>query len=90
MRKFIFLLLLIAPSLHISAQEFDQTYLKSLPEAVRDDIEERMIEQKASEKASYRLSETDSGIKLQITIIYSGAIFLTACKHLLCLLVHQI
>ena len=63
MRKFIFLLLLVAPSLHISAQEFDQTYLKSLPEAVRDDIEERMIEQKASEKASYRLSETDSGIK---------------------------
>jgi protein involved in polysaccharide export with SLBB domain len=63
MRKFIFLLLLVAPSSHISAQEFNQTYLESLPESVRNDIAERMIEQKAPEEASYRLSETDSGIK---------------------------
>jgi protein involved in polysaccharide export with SLBB domain len=63
MRKFIFLLLLVAPSFHISAQEFNQTYLESLPESVRNDIAERMIEQKAPEEASYRLSETDSSIK---------------------------
>ena len=63
MRKFIFLLLLLAPSFHISAQEFNQAYLESLPESVRNDIAERMIEQKAPEEASYRLSETDSGIK---------------------------
>ena len=38
--------------------------MESLPEGVRNDILERMAEQKASEKALYRrLSETDSGIK---------------------------
>ena len=65
MRKFSFLLLLlIIPSLHISGQEFNQAYMESLPEGVRNDILERMAEQKASEKALYRrLSETDSGIK---------------------------
>ena len=64
MRKFSFLLLLVIPSFFISAQEFDQAYLESLPEPVRNDIAERLVEQKASEKSSYRrLSETDSGIK---------------------------
>jgi protein involved in polysaccharide export with SLBB domain len=64
MRKFSLLLLLITPSLYISAQEFNKAYLESLPEAVREDIKERIDEQKESEKATYRrLSETDSGIK---------------------------
>ena len=63
MFKFSFLLLLITSSFHISAQEFDEAYLESLPEAVRNDISERMIEKKVSEKDSYRLSETDSDIK---------------------------
>ena len=61
--SFLFLSLLITSSLYISAQEFNQAYLESLPEAVRNDISERMIEKKVSEKASYRLSETDSDIK---------------------------
>ena len=63
MRKFIFLSLFVAASLHISAQELNETYLDSLPESVRNDIKARMIEQKAPEKAFYRLSETDSSIK---------------------------
>ena len=63
MRKISFILLLVAPSFYISAQEFNEAYLESLPEAVRNDISERMIEKKVSEKASYRLSETDSDIK---------------------------
>jgi len=64
MRKISFILLLLTPFFYISAQEFNEPYLESLPEAVREDIKERMDQQKASEKASYRrLSETDSGIK---------------------------
>ena len=64
MRKITFILLLLTPFFYLSAQEFNEAYLESLPEAVRKDIKERMDEQKASEKASYRrLSETDSGIK---------------------------
>jgi len=63
MRKISFILLLLTPFFYISAQEFNEAYLESLPEAVREDIKERMDQQKASEKASYRrLSETDSGI----------------------------
>ena len=65
MRKISFILLLITPSLFISAQElFNEAYLESLPDEIREDIKERMNEQKSSEKASYRrLSETDSVIK---------------------------
>ena len=63
MRKISFILLLVTPFFYISAQEFNEAYLESLPEAVRNDISERMIEKKVSEKASYRLSETDSDIK---------------------------
>jgi polysaccharide export outer membrane protein len=63
MYRFSFLLLLVTLSFYISAQEFDQAYLKSLPEEIRNDISERMIKQKESEKPSYRLSETDSDIK---------------------------
>ena len=64
MRKINFILLLVTPFFYLSAQEFNETYLESLPEAVKEDIKERIDEQKASEKASYtRLSETDSGIK---------------------------
>ena len=64
MRKIIFILLLVSSSLYNSAQEFDEAYLKSLPEGVRDDIKERIDQQKASEKPSYiRLSETDSDIR---------------------------
>ena len=63
MRKISFILLLVTPSFYISAQEFNEAYLESLPEAVRNDISERMIEKKVSEKDSYRLSETDSDIK---------------------------
>ncbi len=63
MRKISFILLL-TPFFYLSAQEFNEAYLESLPEAVREDIKVRMYEQKASEKASYRrLSETDSDIK---------------------------
>ncbi|MEK9780629.1 MAG: SLBB domain-containing protein [Gammaproteobacteria bacterium] len=64
MRKISFILLLVTSALHISAQEFNQAYLESLPEDVRDDIEKRIDQQKASEKASYRrLSETNSDIR---------------------------
>ena len=64
MRKISFILLLLTPFFYLSAQEFNEAYLESLPEAVREDIKKRMDEQKASEKAAYRrLSETDSGIK---------------------------
>ncbi|MDA0754151.1 MAG: SLBB domain-containing protein [Candidatus Marinimicrobia bacterium] len=63
MRKISFVSFLIIISLNISTQEFDEAYLKSLPEDVREDIKERMDQQKASEEASYRrLSETDSYI----------------------------
>ena len=63
MRKISFVSFLIIISLNISTQEFDEAYLDSLPEAVRVDIKERMDQQKASEKVSYRrLSETDSDI----------------------------
>ena len=63
MRKISFVSFLIIISLNISTQEFDEAYLDSLPEAVRDDIKERMDQQKASENVLYRrLSETDSGI----------------------------
>ena len=64
MRKISFILLLVTSALHISSQEFNQAYLESLPEDVRDDIEKRIDQQKASEKASYRrLSETNSDIR---------------------------
>jgi polysaccharide export outer membrane protein len=64
MHKIIFILLLTSSSLYISAQEFSEAYLESLPEAVRDDIKERVDQQKASEKASYgRLSETNSDLR---------------------------
>ena len=64
MRKIISILLLVSSSIYISAQELNEAYLKSLPEDVREDIKERMDEQKASEKVTYRrLSETDSSIK---------------------------
>ena len=63
MRKIIFILLLVSSSLYISAQEFNEAYLESLPANVRDDIEKRLDQQKAPEKASYRrLSETDSDL----------------------------
>jgi protein involved in polysaccharide export with SLBB domain len=63
MRKIIFILLLLSSSLYISAQEFNEAYLESLPADVRDDIEKRLDQQKASEKASYRrLSETNSDL----------------------------
>ena len=64
MQKTRFILLLVTSCFYLSAQDFDEAYLESLPEGVRKDIQERMDEQKASEKATYRrLSETDSGIK---------------------------
>ena len=64
MRKISFILLLLTPFFYLSAQEFNEAYIESLPGAVREDIKKRMDEQKASEKAVYRrLSETDSGIK---------------------------
>ena len=54
----LFILLLVTSTLYISAQEYNEAYLNSLPEAVREDVIERINEQKASEKASYRrLSE---------------------------------
>ena len=62
MRKFSFLLLLITPSLYISAQEFNEAYLESLPEAVREDIKERMDEQKQSEKARDKKKLSDNKI----------------------------
>ena len=63
MRKIIFILLLVSSSLYISAQEFNEAYLESLPEALRDDIKKRIDQQKAPEKPSYmRLSETDSNL----------------------------
>ena len=64
MRKTSFILLLVTSTLYISSQEYNEAYLNSLPEAVREDVIERINEQKVPEKASYRrLSETDSGIK---------------------------
>jgi protein involved in polysaccharide export with SLBB domain len=64
MRKISFILLLVTPFFHLLAQEFDEAYLQSLPETIREDIIERMDEQKASEEAIYRrLSETDGGIE---------------------------
>ena len=62
MRKISFILLLVTPSLFISAQElFNEAYLESLPDEIREDVEKRMNEQKSAEKPSYRrLSETDS------------------------------
>lgn len=62
MRKINFILLLITSSLYISAQEIDEAYLESLPEGVREDIQERMDEQRAFEEASYRALETDGVI----------------------------
>jgi len=55
--------LLVIPFFYLSAQEFNAAYLESLPESVRNDITVRMNEQKESEKTTYRLSETDSGVK---------------------------
>ena len=64
MRKISFILLLVTSTIYISAQEFNEAYLESLPEEIREDVKERMNEQNSSEKASYRrLSETDSNIK---------------------------
>ena len=64
MRQTIFIFLLVSSSLYISAQEYDEAYLQSLPEGIRNDIKERIDQQKASEKPSYiRLSETDSEIR---------------------------
>ena len=63
MHKISFILLLISSSIYIPAQEFSDTYLESLPETVRDDIQKRIDEQNKSEEASYmKLSETDSYI----------------------------
>ena len=71
MRKNIFILLLLASSLYISAQEFNEAYLDSLPEAIREDVKKRINQQQISEKAVYsRLSETDS--KLKKTLNDSG------------------
>ena len=64
MRKISFILLLVSSSIFISAQEFNDEYLQSLPEDIRNDVKERIDQQNKSEKASYRrLSETDSSIK---------------------------
>jgi protein involved in polysaccharide export with SLBB domain len=64
MRKISFILLLVSSSICISAQEFNDEYLQSLPEDIRNDVKERIDQQNKSEKASYRrLSETDSSIK---------------------------
>ena len=64
MRKISFILLLITISFYISTQEFNEAYIESLPESVREDVKKRIDEQKASEVASYkRISETDSRIK---------------------------
>ena len=45
MRKTTFLLLLLAHSLYITAQEFDEAYLESLPEEMREDIQKKIDEQ---------------------------------------------
>jgi len=63
MHKINFILLLLIPSLYISAQQYSEAYIESLPEEVREGIKERMDEQKKSEVASYRISETDGAIK---------------------------
>jgi protein involved in polysaccharide export with SLBB domain len=63
MRKITFLYLLLIHSLYISAQEFNEAYMASLPEDVQEDIKQRMSEQNASEKVTYRISKTDSVIK---------------------------
>ena len=63
MSKISFILLLVTPFFYLSAQEFDETYLESLPEAVREDIKERIGQKKQSEKALYRSSETESDIE---------------------------
>ena len=49
MRKISFLSFLVIISLNILTQEFNESYLESLPEGVREDIKERMDQQKASE-----------------------------------------
>ena len=41
MRKISFILFLLTPFIYLSAQEFNEAYLESLPEAVREDIKER-------------------------------------------------
>ena len=66
MRKISFLLLLLASSLDVSAQEYDEAYLESLPKELREDIANRMDERNLEEKTYYRLSETDSDIKKPI------------------------
>jgi protein involved in polysaccharide export with SLBB domain len=63
MHKINFLFLLTTLSLFISAQEFDESYLESLPEEIREDVKLRINEKNAYEKPKYRLSEIDSDIK---------------------------
>ena len=63
MHKRNFLFLLLTSSVYISSQEYNETYLKSLPDDIRKDVLERMDEKKASEEVSYRFSETVSDLK---------------------------
>ena len=53
---FLLLLLLFSP-IYVQAQELDETYLSSLPEDIRKDIEDRINENNKSEEPTYRLSE---------------------------------
>lgn len=56
MKKSIFLLLLLLPSLYVYAQELDEKFLESLPEDVREDLLKKTDEKKSDAKSNYRSS----------------------------------
>ena len=63
MRKIYFLFLLFTTSYYIAAQEFNETYLASLPVDIRKDIEDRISQKQSTEEDVYRLSEIASDLK---------------------------
>ena len=63
MHKIYFLLLLLLSPLFIKAQELDETYLSSLPEDIRKDIEDRIEENKESEEPTFRLSDVATDLE---------------------------
>ena len=64
MKKFIFLALL-SPLINIYAQELDESFLKSLPTDVRNDIIERANSKTDANEINYRSSEFSSKLEYQ-------------------------
>ena len=58
MRKISFILLLVTSTFYISAQEYNEAYLNSLPEAVREDVIEKRLKNFTGKRMNVYLPES--------------------------------